>query len=287
MSRGKRSLFFFNPFTNQHINLPDLPIISNDEGDDLDHYLFECISFSSSPTSPDCIVFGWYACYILLYISPGENSWNVCELRKDTVLLEAGVNLNFKLMGGQTSPVFHNRAFYLVGDNGTLGVFKPKDGLLWEVLDRLQEPKLDYVVDEIYIMECDGKILSVFVGVVGRGVSVFELNETEMCWKKVEDLEDYMLFVSHTTSFALKKLVDGMENKVYFSRRTGSEDRLVYYSLETNKFESFGGTWSREDLFGTKYNMNSGWVVPRIGKDLEWIKSQLKRSHTRANYYHD
>ncbi|KAG5537414.1 hypothetical protein RHGRI_024743 [Rhododendron griersonianum] len=51
MSRGKHSVFFFNPFTKAKIDLPDLP----------HHYNFDAISFSCAPTSLECMVFGIYA----------------------------------------------------------------------------------------------------------------------------------------------------------------------------------------------------------------------------------
>ncbi|OVA04482.1 Protein of unknown function DUF295 [Macleaya cordata] len=48
MSKGRKTLFFYNPFTKAAIQLPDLPEI----------YSFTGIAFSSLPTSSDCVVFG-------------------------------------------------------------------------------------------------------------------------------------------------------------------------------------------------------------------------------------
>ncbi|KAH7866640.1 hypothetical protein Vadar_023092 [Vaccinium darrowii] len=47
MSRGRHSVFFFNPFTKAKIDLPDLP----------HNFNFTTISFSSAPTSSNCMVF--------------------------------------------------------------------------------------------------------------------------------------------------------------------------------------------------------------------------------------
>ncbi|KAJ6289234.1 hypothetical protein OIU76_025111 [Salix suchowensis] len=47
VSQGKYVVFFFNPITNQRIDLPGLP---------RDECIFDEISFSEAPTSPDCMV---------------------------------------------------------------------------------------------------------------------------------------------------------------------------------------------------------------------------------------
>ncbi|CAL5361640.1 unnamed protein product [Camellia sinensis] len=86
-------------------------------------------------------------------------------------------------------------------------------------------------VHESYLMECDGKLLSVFVGNKGRGVSVYTLDESEMAWQRVTDLGSKMLFVCHSTSVSSTKVVEGMENKVYFPRFCGKDG--IFYCLAT------------------------------------------------------
>ncbi|KAF5932575.1 hypothetical protein HYC85_028746 [Camellia sinensis] len=117
-----------------------------------------------------------------------------------------------------------------------LGVFNPKEeDSSWTVLDGPKKPRGCDSVYESYLMECDGKLLSVFVGNKGRGVSVYTLDESEMAWQRVTDLGSKMLFVSHSTSFSSTKVVEGMENKIYFPRFCGKDG--IFYCLATNRHD--------------------------------------------------
>ncbi|RZC52946.1 hypothetical protein C5167_021389, partial [Papaver somniferum] len=66
MSKGGSGIFFFNPFTREMIQLPDLPYSSS----------FRGISFSASPTSLDCVIFaiaGWTKYEVeIWFISRGD-----------------------------------------------------------------------------------------------------------------------------------------------------------------------------------------------------------------------
>ncbi|CAL5440398.1 unnamed protein product [Camellia sinensis] len=257
MSRGECSMFFFNPFTNAKIDLPDLP----------ECYYFDTISFSSVPTSSDCTVFGilglfndiaWFSS-----ISRGEESWTWAKVDS---------NLNFQ--PSHTNPVFYNEVFYCLGQDCNLGVFNPKEeDSSWTVLDGPKKPRGCDSVYESYLMECDGKLLSVFVGNRGRGVSVYTLDESEMAWQRVTDLGSKMLFVSHTTSFSSTKVVEGMENKIYFPRFCGKDG--VFYCLATNRYGSFCSNVRKKDLRGTEEQLHCSWIEPitRIysEEELNWL----------------
>ncbi|XP_028066144.1 F-box/kelch-repeat protein At1g57790-like [Camellia sinensis] len=222
MSRGEYPMFFFNPFTNAKIDLPDLP----------EYYYFDTISFSSVPTSSDCTVFGilglfndiaWFSS-----ISRGEESWTW-----------ATVNGNLNFQPSHTNPIFYNEVFYCLGQDCNLGLFNPKEkDSSWTVLDGPKKPHGCDSEHESYLMECDGKLLSVFVGNKGRGVSVYTLDESEMAWQRVTDLGRKMLFVSHSTSVSSTKVVEGIENKIYFPRFCGKHG--IFYCLATNRYGSFG-----------------------------------------------
>ncbi|XP_028113654.1 F-box/kelch-repeat protein At1g57790-like [Camellia sinensis] len=244
MSRGKYSMFFFNPFTNAKIDLPDLR----------EYYYFDTISFSSVATSSDCTLFAilsllndivWFSS-----ISRGEESWTW-----------AIVNSNLNFQPSHTNPVFYNELFYCLGQDCNLRVFNPKEeDSSWTVLDGLEKPHGCDSVYESYLKECDGKLLSVFVGNRGRGVSVYTLDELEMAWQRVTDLGSEMLFVSHTTSFSSTKVVEGMENKIYFPRFCGKDG--VFYCLATNRCGSFHSNIRKADLCGTEEQLHCIWIEP-------------------------
>ncbi|KAH7867208.1 hypothetical protein Vadar_030447 [Vaccinium darrowii] len=264
MSRGNRSVFFFNPFSKEKIDLPDLP----------HHYYFTSISFSSAPTSLDCMVFAINACFDDLYfsvISRGQEQWTWCRTTGKRVFYQS-----------QTSPVFYNELVYCLGEDGTLGVFNPKD-FSWKDLKRPVNPYSS--VDESYLMECDGKLLAVFVGKRGRGVSVYTLDDSKMAWERVYNLGNKMLFVSRAVSFSATKAVEAMANKIYFPRFCGKDG--VFFSLATCRFESFGSCLSRKDLSNMKELVHCCWIEPTMKthceEDLNWL-STLKPSYTGKKF---
>ncbi|KAG5537396.1 hypothetical protein RHGRI_024734 [Rhododendron griersonianum] len=253
MSRGKHSVFFFNPFTKAKIDLPDLP----------HNYYFNAISFSRAPTSSDCMVFGIYASFDRVkfsVISRGEEKWTGDQLEGEQDFHHS-----------PTNPVFYNELVYCLGEDGTLGVFNPKD-FSWKAVQNPEKSR--HFLFESYLMECDGKLMAVFVGKKGRGVSVYTLDDSKMAWERVYDLGSKMLFVSHAASFSATKVVKGMENKIYFPRFCGKHG--VFFSLATHRYESFGSRLSRKDFQGMEEPLHCCWIVPRTethcdGEALNWL----------------
>ncbi|KAI7985725.1 F-box/kelch-repeat protein [Camellia lanceoleosa] len=160
------------PSPMQKIDLPDLP----------EYYYFDTASFSYVPTSLDCTLFGilglfndiaWFSS-----ISRGEESWTWAK-----------VNSNLNFQPSHSNPVFYNELFYCLGQDCNLGVFNPKEeDSSWTVLDGPKKPRGCDSVHESYLMECDGKLLSVCVGNRGGGVPVYTLDESEIAWQRVTDL---------------------------------------------------------------------------------------------------
>ncbi|KAL9335463.1 hypothetical protein Peur_072644 [Populus x canadensis] len=69
VSQGKHVVFFLNPITNQRIDLPELP---------RREVVFDGISFSESPTSPNCTVLAIHVQTYWVFptfIRRGEDSW--------------------------------------------------------------------------------------------------------------------------------------------------------------------------------------------------------------------
>ncbi|XP_026395914.1 F-box/kelch-repeat protein At1g57790-like [Papaver somniferum] len=126
MSKGFNSVFFYNPFTKENINLPDLPV---------DMYSFSGISFSSSPTSSDCMVFA------IQQMRAGDgmsNEISIYFIKRGAALWSIFNSQNMsteKFMPLHNTPVFHNGAFYCLDYNGKLGVFSLEDSN-WKVLEK-------------------------------------------------------------------------------------------------------------------------------------------------------
>ncbi|KAF7152475.1 hypothetical protein RHSIM_Rhsim01G0035900 [Rhododendron simsii] len=219
MSRGKYSVFFFNPFTKALINLPDLP----------NKYNFGGITITSSPTLSDC-------------------------------------------------KSFHHGEFYCLGRHGNLGVFNPGEDY-WRVLDKphRQPPLDDPIVSHKrnFLMECNGELLSVSMSFMGKLILVSKLDSVEMVWHKVDSLGDQMLFVSHTSSLSAKRVVQGMENKIYLPRVHGKCG--VFYSLANGLFQTLGNDFTGTDLHGTGELLSCCWIEPKANtsyseEELNWFE---------------
>ncbi|KAI8570114.1 hypothetical protein RHMOL_Rhmol01G0008300 [Rhododendron molle] len=256
MSRGEHSIFFFNPFTKALINLPDLPNM----------YDFGGITFTSSPTSSDCMVFGIYVDimemnFSISTICRGEESWQVLH----------GEN-NSPFFLSHCNPVFHHGEFYCLGQHGNLGVFNPDEDY-WRVLDKPHRQLLDPFVthEHNFLVECNGELLSVSMSSMGMSISVSKLDSVEMTWHKVDSLGDQMLFVSNTSSLSAKRVVQGMENKIYLPKIHGKCG--VFYSLASRLFQTFGNDFSRKDWYGTGELLSCCWIEPEA--DTSYSKEEL------------
>ncbi|RAL41384.1 hypothetical protein DM860_010178 [Cuscuta australis] len=139
-------------------------------------------------------------------------------------------------------------------------------------------PELGKAYDS-YLVQCKGKLMAVYMSYMGKRICVLELDERDkMEWVKVECLGDYMLFLSEHSSFAAKKVIEGMENKIYFPRF--HKQYIVFYCLETRLFKTFGSNFSQKDLFGTKEQLNCCWMQPSANRpyspepvQLDWLES--------------
>ncbi|KAF7114736.1 hypothetical protein RHSIM_Rhsim01G0008500 [Rhododendron simsii] len=259
MSKGRHSMFFFNPFTKALINLPDLP----------DNYDFKAMTFTSSPTSFNCMVFGIDAKFDKYYsistIRHGEESWHVLRGEHNSPIFLSDCN-----------PVFHDGEFYCLGQDGNLGVFNPNEAY-WRVLDKPhRQPHNPSVPHELsneqsFLVECDGEILSVCMSFRGKSITVSKLDSVGMIWHEVESLGEQMLFVSNTSSLSVKRVVQGMENKIYLPRIHGKCG--AFYSVASRLFQTFGNDFSRKDWCGTGELLSCCWIEPKA--DTSYSKQEL------------
>nr|GLL31718.1 F-box/kelch-repeat protein At1g57790-like [Ipomoea trifida] len=261
MSRGQKTLFFINPFTKERVDLPEP---EHSFGD------WKSAIFVSDPTSPDCKVFGvvsflddWAHFFT---IRRGENSW-VRHIFDD---------FSPRMFQSECHPVFHNQKLYCLGKHGEMGVFEfnpDTEETKYSVQEVLCSPPEDETF-ESYLVECEGELMAVFLSYMGTKISVVRLDEERMEWRKVESLGDFMVFISVGTSFARKKTVEGMENKIYFPRLSG--DYTVFYCLATERYKTFGNNFCQKDLYETREQLNCCWTEPSARRStspqqLHWL----------------
>ncbi|XP_026403622.1 F-box/kelch-repeat protein At1g57790-like [Papaver somniferum] len=266
MSKGLTSIFFYNPFTKESINLPELPV---------DMYSFSGITFSCSPTSSDCIVFavqqipasdGMSQEISICFIKRGAVSWSVCNSQNTNVE---------KFMPSHNTPVFYNGAFYCVDYNGMLGVFNLEDHS-WKVLEKPLEQFSG--IYPSFLVECAGQILLVNFGHLGATIRVFRLDFSKMVWDEVRNLGKHMLFISYTSCFSAIAPHKRMENKIYFPRLCLNGEGVLFYSLETGNYHSFGTRHSANNFYETEgWYTNCTWIEPNWSKaqELDWLKPLL------------
>ncbi|PIA46785.1 hypothetical protein AQUCO_01500376v1 [Aquilegia coerulea] len=253
MSRGNRSIFFFNPFNNVIIELPDLPL----------SFRFSGLSFSSLPTSPDCIVGAFTNNYYevdICYLRIEEKAW-ARRCFNNNVILNLSVN----------NPVFCDGAFYYLSHERHLGVLDLKDGKCdWT---NLSIPEPFSSIDRNYLVECNGEMLLVSVGKLGKWVDVYKLDPSNMNWTVLNSLEDRALFVSVTTSISLMSIDVKMKNKIYFPISYKDKNNYLFYSLETRRWHSSFGDYCKEDIYDTSEQLHCTWIQPVLNWEDDFMDS--------------
>ena len=239
----RMSTFFFNPFTQALLPLADRRAYIRNP----------CMGFSSTPDSSECVA-------VEIGDKTNNNSnffVNLCSLGKEDWDLWEFEYTNFSF--DCNSPVFYKGAFYYLGKEGNLGILKLNDEEhSFEVLTKPKPPCNDNF--QKFLVECNGELLSIFVAPFEKGVRVFKLNESIMTWVRVENLGNYMLYVSHKSSMSAIAKSPGMENKIYFPRFYG--ESIVFYSLETDNYHSFKSK-DVVDFYSTTEVLCCGWIEPR------------------------
>ncbi|XP_026406553.1 F-box/kelch-repeat protein At1g57790-like isoform X1 [Papaver somniferum] len=264
MSDGLR-FFFYNPFTRSSIEL--LIPFSSSSG----------ISFSSLPTSSDCNIFVFDKPLgrevSISFINLREEDWlgshgsfDGSYLASNKKLVEFDTNLN--------NPTFYNGAFYCLDRNGILGVSKQENGIIsWEVLAMVPRPNCEFIY-ESYLVECEGKLLCVLLGHLGKWVRIFRLNNTRMVWAEVENLGQHMLCISNTSCISAVAPTSKMENKIYFSRL--HEEGILLYSLDTGMYHCLGSRHSSKDYRDTKEVLWCSWIEPNWSESSDQFPDWLR-----------
>ncbi|KAL3511938.1 hypothetical protein ACH5RR_024655 [Cinchona calisaya] len=169
------------------------------------------------------------------------------------------------------NPSFRNKKFYVLGQNGNLGVYDDSEDDRWTFLSNPQ--KLSEYTYENYLVDCDGDLMTVFWSSTGSKIVVYKLDESKMDWEVVNDLGDHMLFLSVGNSFSRKSVIDEMKNKIYFPRFHGRYS--LFCSLDTRMYQAFGNGFSKSSLCNTAELSHCCWIEPRqddyCDEQLDWF----------------
>ncbi|KAL7240743.1 hypothetical protein ACSBR2_006401 [Camellia fascicularis] len=260
---GGGTIFFFNPFTEVIIKLPNI-YWAND---------FMSVSFSSPPTSSDCLVIGicWGFLHIeLCIIKRGDDRWTFHEFQN---------NRRFALYDA-SPPVLYNGKLYCLGNGGDVGVLDLSSGLSWSIIccckPILAWPRFKYQCQKSFMVNCDGGMLVVFVTHEERRVRLIKLIVPDMEWQDVQSLGNKMLFLSHGASLLVEAVKEGMANKIYFPNFHGENG--VFYSLDTGKYHSIVGNYSSTTPFN---------FVEQVSSTCTWIEAIYDDDHTTTGVFQD
>ncbi|CAD6239966.1 unnamed protein product [Miscanthus lutarioriparius] len=161
------------------------------------------ISFSlSTPASQDCSFFGIVSSHSGVFVTVhtwkhGEDSWSLQELEyQDAPPFPIARN----------NPVLCSGKFYCLGRKGNLGVFDPERSRddpdsAWRILDK---PRPIHAEMELFDDDHEG-----------RAAGGSWLDETEMAWIEVEDINGAALFVDIRASYGVASPEGGHGNRIF------------------------------------------------------------------------
>ncbi|KAJ4812922.1 F-box protein family-like [Rhynchospora pubera] len=243
------TMIIVNPLNQDIVKLPPLEDFDED---------FCGITFTSAPTSSDCVVLAFYTNiakdYIYFYKwHPGEDDWTIIY-DNESPFSAAAI----------TNPVFFQGELYCLGESRELGVLNPIEET-WRVLDK---PKPVYLEDDVpfrgtqncYMLELGGDLLSVFkYNYSDYNICIFKLDTVKMEWIPVKDLIGWILFLDPRSSFAKPSLHKSWSNKILFtSFQSGATKEFVSYNMEKKKYDT--------DFCDTKKPFDCVWLEPNMSK---------------------
>ncbi|KAK3123557.1 hypothetical protein QOZ80_8AG0632720 [Eleusine coracana subsp. coracana] len=219
-------IFIINPFTEDHVQPPFL------DG----FYRYSGVTFSSAPTSSDCIVFGACSSHsgkflIMETWRSGEDDWSQFGFEREAEPFPVA----------HSNPVYFREEFYVLGRKGNMAVFNPNDKT-WRVLDK---PEPIYAELHVFGDDHEGAKFCYLV---------------EMAWVEVEDIGGAALCVDYRASFGVVSPGAGNGNRIYFPRYTEDGKRAAFYDMETKTY--------CPAFYGFKEPLNCVWVVPNVQKDV-------------------
>lgn len=236
-------VLFFNPFTRELIKLPRFEMT------------YQIVAFSSSPKSPECIVFTVkHVSPTVVAIStchPGATEWTTVNYHNRLPFVSSIWN---KL-------VFCKGLFYCLSLTGWLGVYDPQE-CTWTIRV-VPPPKCP---DNFFAKNWwKGKFMAEYKGDIyviytcyNENPIVYKLDQTNKVWDQMRNLEGLTLFASFLSSHAREDLLGMMRNSVYFSKVRFYGKCCISYSLDNRRYfpRKQCHDWGEQDPF------ESIWIEP-------------------------
>uniref|UniRef100_M1DXR5 F-box protein family n=1 Tax=Solanum tuberosum TaxID=4113 RepID=M1DXR5_SOLTU len=268
MSQGNRGMFFFNPISNDIIELPDL---QQQNENSFSSWTFSCPPDSLSSA---CFVVGFQYIGnppIVYIIKVGDNTWTYYNFYDD---YDDDYNLYFSSTGCNNPIFFNNNTIYVLGDKGNLGILTINENSIpsWEFYGSYFRSRKQKSIRQVYTVEdVDNEgMLAVFLSHhEGDVVEVwkYKMNGKVLEREIITSLDDNKtLFVSSGGSCLKTCVAPGLENKIYFPM-FHNNNKGVFYCLVNRKYYSF-------DYFGLKpYSSPNIFHLVRP-RSCIWIESE-------------
>ncbi|KAF0909152.1 hypothetical protein E2562_031903 [Oryza meyeriana var. granulata] len=237
---GHRCIFAVNPFTREVFRLPRMR-----------QHLFNGISFSSFPKSPDSIVFA-------ICKNPWNNSFEVILWRAgDKHWTKKHFSCDVPFCVTYSNPVFFDNEFYCLGIHGNLGVFNPGD-MTWRVLEKPEPIRADAPIigdRYCYLLEFRGDLIAVCRPYDDKPIEMFKLDQSRMAWIKLERLDDAFMFLDNWSAAMTSSPEHGHCNRIYLPVSGYGDCKVsAFYDLETRKYQPA--------FYGLVEPINSIWMEP-------------------------
>ncbi|KAJ3676095.1 hypothetical protein LUZ60_003507 [Juncus effusus] len=241
-------IFFYNPLSKAIIRLPP--------------YNFEhkTISFSSPPTSSDCVV-------VAVHFGIGEMV--ICrkgDMRWTEIDGEFQQNDEwFKTL--YTPPVFLKEKFHFLSNDGRVGIFDPVTGS-WDVHG--QRRIVNSKTHRHYLIESNDELFWLWATEDGDRLIVCKLDQSNYVWKETTSLEGMCFFVCRNSSISdgVLNLSKNKEERIYFPML--QDGQFVHYSCIQDRMfpkENFDGAGELSD--------GSCWIQPcwvqHTDEELRWF----------------
>ncbi|KAL3641155.1 hypothetical protein CASFOL_016123 [Castilleja foliolosa] len=253
MSRVNHTLFFFDPFNNQKIELLCKP-----------SHGYTTFCFSHPPTSPDCVIVGFVTIYEgdkaivkICVLTHGSDTWEERRYKHPKI--------KFRVSRG--APVFHRGLIYLSsvkGDVATFDIKKHGCKTAWVVNNKcLKDYRYNKEIKEHFLFKIRGEEEALFCVMLvneERNVKLYRFSEPRMKWKLEKDIGDKVLHLSYYSSSGDTAHLKCMANRIYFPRF--HVDSAVYYSFATGMYHSHNGHFSSTNSYDIKRLDFATWIMP-------------------------
>ncbi|KAJ3694784.1 hypothetical protein LUZ60_000161 [Juncus effusus] len=235
-------LIFYNPLSQVVIKVPNFICYS----------VNFTLSFSSPPTSSDCVIVAANFREGLRWITicrKGESKWK-------EIIYKRGLDRHMYNPLFESTGVFANSSFYWLAEGGEIGVLN----LVTETFEVcVITNKNISKIHRRYLVECNGVL---FWGLATN-------DGDSVCVYKLDRLGGRCFFLSQENSIGVSSssLWDGVE-RLYFPMLQ-NERSVYYYSMQTCKL------FPNDDFIGGKELLhNSSWIEPNwaqhTSEELQW-----------------